>query len=697
VPLVTHVHGAHAIEDSDGYAEAWFLAAANNIPAGYATVGTWYDTFKAEAQSRFGQRWDRGSAVFQYQNDQAATTLWYHDHALGMTRVNVYAGPAGFYNLRGGAFDAPAGVLPGPAPMPGDPPGRKYYEIPIAIQDRSFNADGSLFYPDSRDFFGDVPAGGPFVPTTDVPPIWNPEFFGNTMLVNGNTWPRLRVEPRRYRFRLLNGCDARFLKLALQTLGGAPVPMWQIGAEGGFLPAAVETIELLMSSAERADVIVDFSLYGGQTIRMLNFAPDEPYNGDPLQLPSDPATTGQVMQFEVVLPLASPDLSTPPQLLGALPAEPSNAKAVDLMRQVSLNEMTSVSFAPAFDAPIMAMLGLTAFDAVGNPVGIPLGWANRMTEKPKLGATETWEIYNFTGDAHPIHLHQVQFQVLNREPFGVPGAVARGPEARELGFKDTVTAYPGEITRVKATFDLPGLYVWHCHIIEHEDNEMMRRMRIGKKAGVVLEFGFGEGGGAAANDASGFGNNGTIANGTWVSDVSRDGQPGVFLRFNGTGTKVTVPDNNSLDVPEMTLEAWVKPANVSGYRNVILKQLSANPSEGLAYALYANSDGDGGPGTYIRPSGWGSDQRAVAAPRLAVGAWKHLAATYDAQTLRLYVNGALVASTNVTTPLRASGLPLFIGGNPLWGEFFSGLMADVRIYNRALTDAEIKEDMAELV
>ena len=152
VPIVTHVHGAHTTEDSDGYPEAWYLPAANNIPAGYATGGSFYEQFKQEAEAMQGQTWQPGSAVFQYPNDQRPTTLWYHDHALGMTRLNVYAGPAGFYLLRKDG-DKVAAKLPKPAPQRGDKPGTKYREIPIAIQDRSFNADGSLFYPDNRAFF----------------------------------------------------------------------------------------------------------------------------------------------------------------------------------------------------------------------------------------------------------------------------------------------------------------------------------------------------------------------------------------------------------------------------------------------------------------------------------------------------------------------------------------------------------------
>ncbi len=245
VPVVTHVHGAVGVGDeSDGYAEAWYLPAAKNIPAGFATVGTWYDRFATKASQKFGVAWGAGFATFQYPNDNRASTIWYHDHTLGMTRLNVYAGPAGFYIVRGGpAGDAAVldsrfgtvATLPGPAPARGDAAGKAYYEIPIAIQDRAFNSDGSLFYPNTREFFDGIT--GPYIPDTDISPIWNPEFFGNCIMVNGNTWPFQTVEQRRYRLRFLNGCQARFLILDFSNIPG--VEVWQIGNEGGFLAAPV--------------------------------------------------------------------------------------------------------------------------------------------------------------------------------------------------------------------------------------------------------------------------------------------------------------------------------------------------------------------------------------------------------------------------------------------------------------------------
>ena len=474
VPIVTHVHGAHTNDHSDGYAEAWYVPNAKNIPAGFARFGTWYRPFQVAFQSTYGMEWQPGTAVFQYPNDQRATTLWYHDHTLGMTRLNVYAGPAGFYLIRGGPDDivkttsGSAAVLPGPAPGVGADPFGRFYEIPIAIQDRSFNSDGSLFYPDSREFFDEF--AGPYIPDSDISPIWNPEFFGNTMVVNGRTWPYLQVEPRRYRFRLLNGCNSRFLILKMSN----GTPFWQIGAEGGFLPTPVMLNQLLMGPAERADVIVDFTnVPVGTEIILQNLGPDEPFGGGTPGVdfdPADPNTTGQVMQFRVVAATGT-DPSTPPSQL-VLPSITKLGVASNT-RQVSLNEEDSAVL-PGI-GPRAALLGVV--DSNGTtPVGISKVWDDPITENPAFNATEVWEIYNFTEDAHPIHIHEVQFEVVNRQPFG---GATRGPESSETAFKDTVIAYPGEITRVKAKFDIPGLFVWHCHIVEHEDNEMMRPYRVG--------------------------------------------------------------------------------------------------------------------------------------------------------------------------------------------------------------------------
>jgi bilirubin oxidase len=494
VPIVTHVHGAHTREDSDGYAEAWYLPDAKDTPRGYATTGTFFDYFS----KKYGHNWKPGTAAFKYPNDQPATTLWYHDHTLGMTRLNVYAGPAGFWLIRGGEYDMELGYV---APGVGDDPLGEYTEIPIVVQDRSFNDDGSLFYPDNRAFFEGLDPSQlqiPFIPDeacdglmSDVSPIWNPEFFGNMMVVNGFTWPYLEVEQRRYRFRMLNGCNSRFLDLKMTTtprmnddvFNSPEQSFWQIGADQGFLPAPAELDHLLMAPAERADVIVDFTnVPVGTELYLVNDGPDAPFGGISLEDLSHWESTGLVMKF-VVKAASNGDVTTPPWelTLPALPVLP----ATDVRRTVSLNEEESHSVRVSEDqdgnvvldcdngevfGPTSALLG-----TVGpNGIGEPLTWSENITENPAVGSTEEWEIHNFTEDAHPIHVHLVKFEVLGRGRNGTDE-----PEAWETGFKDTVIAYPGEITRIKANYDLAGFYVWHCHIVEHEDNEMMRPYHIG--------------------------------------------------------------------------------------------------------------------------------------------------------------------------------------------------------------------------
>jgi spore coat protein A len=536
VPMVTHVHGAHTTDESDGYAEAWYLPKANNIPSGYATEGTWYNTFKAQFLAEHGETWEQGSATFRYPNEQRPATLWYHDHTLGMTRLNVYAGPAGFYLLRGGPLDDvrdsqtnKKAVLPGPAPTVGSDPFGTFFEIPIAIQDRSFTTEAQLFYPEDRAYFEGLAPEDLLIPfhpddacdglPSDVAPIWNPEFFGNTIVVNGRTWPFLNVQQRRYRLRMLNGCQARYLILDFSGITG--VQVHQIGAEGGYLPVPYDITaagnRLLMSPAERADLIVDFTGVAAGSYELANVGPDEPFGGGNFDA-ANPDTTGKIMQF-IVGPIVGVDSTTPAQFL-ALPAR-APLGAASVTRRVSLNEEESKTVRVLLDGngdwitpvvlacdapeavpfgPTAALLGTLEPDPLnpGQFVSRPLMWTDPagITETPALGATELWEIYNYTVDAHPIHLHEVMFEVVNRQPFdtatgtvidpntGQPYPI-RLPEAWETGTKDTVTAYPGEVTRIRVTFDLPGLYVWHCHIVEHEDNEMMRPYTVGSMPAFV--------------------------------------------------------------------------------------------------------------------------------------------------------------------------------------------------------------------
>jgi bilirubin oxidase len=276
------------------------------------------------------------------------------------------------------------------------------------------------------------------------------------------------------------------------------VPFGQIGADGGFLPAPVVLPQLLIAGAERVDAIVDFTNVDPGTYYLINEGPDEPFGGglpgDGSFASADPETTGQVMKIVVVGPPALTDTSTPLADL-SLPAR-TLLSAATYTRTVSLNEAESESVfvitangkikesrsprAVAF-APVEALLGIaTVVNEVIAPT--PLEWMEPVTENIALNSTEIWEIYDFTEDAHPIHIHQVQFEVVNREdilidPINGTATLAgniTGPEPGETGTKDTVLVYPSKLTRVKAHFDLPGLYVWHCHILSHEDNEMMR-------------------------------------------------------------------------------------------------------------------------------------------------------------------------------------------------------------------------------
>ncbi len=569
VPMVVHVHGAHVGPGSDGYPEAWWLPRADNIDCvgvdkdrkkfdDYACNGTFFESAEGADTAR---ALGRGYAIDLYSNDQPTSTLWYHDHTLGITRMNVYAGGAGFWLIRD-KKDRETGLLkgrlPGPAPKLGQDPNcsvkskgknkrkcvrERIREIPLAIQPKSFNSDGTQYFPADRAFFEGLSPGTVFAdnpdlnipflpqPTSDIAPAWNPEAFFNTMVVNGRTWPQLKVASERYRFRVLNAADSRFLNMALfvvnpdgTTMGAEEIPFYQIGSEQGLLPKVVR-IEtgfatalpgdgsdvgsgvtavpgrfaeqaLLVGPAERADVIVDFSgLRDGTVVRMVNTAPDSPFGGfgDPI---ADPGTTGQVMQFVVDTKLnQKKDRSTPPARL-VLDTNPGGVPKLGpsgFTQNLALLEEDSGKV--CIDVDMNGVINWVPGNPVGSNLppdcpqgGVPFGpreavlgvngsgggtvqlWDDPIAQNPGVGDIETWELWNWSADGHPIHLHLVKFEVVNREIIG--GAVIP-PEPWEMGWKDTVIAYPGEVTRVKAKFDIPGLYVWHCHILSHEDNEMM--------------------------------------------------------------------------------------------------------------------------------------------------------------------------------------------------------------------------------
>jgi len=438
VPLVTHLHGGHTESASDGLPDAWFTP----------------------NYSLTGPGWVK--EVLHYDNDQEGATLWYHDHALGITRLNVYAGLAGFYLLRDDNEDE----LVGQQMLPTGP-----YEIEMAIQDRMFTSDGELFYPSEPEVEG-APDPGHL-----------PEMFGNVMLVNSMAWPVLEVEPRQYRFRLLNGCDSRVLRCFLSDPNAPDMPVpatWKIGNDDGLLNVPIQMTQWLQAPGERLDMVFDFSdpALWGRTFVLRNIAKTPFPSGDPV----DPRTTGQVMAFRVARPL---DTSVYP--VTALPQKPN-----------TLRPLLGVIHQPVPNTQARQLILFEGTDEYGR-LQSKLGtfadgammWNDPITENPMVNDTEVWEIYNTTMDAHPIHLHLVSFLVVDRQAY--KGTVdpetgkisnlklgkSRTVPYDERSWKDTVIMYPGEVTRIVATFDREGLYVWHCHILSHEDHEMMRPFYVG--------------------------------------------------------------------------------------------------------------------------------------------------------------------------------------------------------------------------
>ena len=381
VRSVVHLHGAKVPPESDGYPENWYVPGK--------------------------------SATYYYPNQQDAALLWYHDHTLGINRLNVLAGLLGLCIVRDPveeALNLPKGK----------------YEIPLVLYDRMFDQDGQLYYPVSQ---------YPSVP-------WVPEFFGNAILANGKLLPYLEVEPRKYRFRVLNGANGRFFHLSLANKLG----LHQIGTDQGLLPAPVALKQLTLAPAERADVVIDFSDSAGEQIILKN----------------DFAVP--VMQFRVSRGKVSDASSLPAALRPVRKIAESEAVKT---RTLKLGEID---------------------DLIQNPVVMLLNdthWKMPVTEDPVLNSVEIWNLVNVTDDAHPIHLHLVRFQILDRRPFEAFAyqyenilryrGAAIPPEAGEAGWKDTVRADPKMITRIIVPFEgYAGRYVWHCHILEHEDNEMMR-------------------------------------------------------------------------------------------------------------------------------------------------------------------------------------------------------------------------------
>ena len=397
--FVPHLHGAHVSEASDGYPE-------NSFPPGQQTL-------------------------YHYPNSQLPATLWYHDHALGITRLNVQMGLAGFYLLRDG-LEQSLGLPSGP------------FEIPLAIQDRTFHADGSLKYPE----------------------MWMEHVFGDTVLVNGKVWPYLDVARGKYRFRMLNGSSSRTYRLALSS--GAPFSV--IGMEGGLLPAPTLVTQVTLGPGERADVVIDFAPYpAGTEIVLLNSAP-APFPGQ-----SGIGVIPNVMKFRVTA------------LSGHTAPLPAALRPITLLSEASAS-VTREFYLEKGPADACSSFRWQITSIVN---GIPVGSRfDDLSEFPQLGATEIWSFANKSGVTHPIHLHLVMFQVLDRQAFEIVGGqiVPLGarvpPPPQEAGWKDTVQVGPNEIVRWITRFVNPidpagetytGRFPYHCHILEHEDHEMMRQ------------------------------------------------------------------------------------------------------------------------------------------------------------------------------------------------------------------------------
>jgi spore coat protein A len=400
-----HLHGGRTPSASDGYPDDWYVP------------GT--------------------SRVCTYPLQQDAATLWYHDHAMGLNRLNIYAGLYGMALIRDTIEDA--------LHLPSGP-----YEIPLMIADRMITRDGQLYYPDS---------GDPEHP-------WVSEFGGESILVNGKIFPYLEVEPRLYRIRLLNAANSRFFNLSfalsLAQDAAHPHPFHMIGGDQGLLPAPVPMKQLLIAPAERADLLIDFSAAAGRDVHLVS-------------------GLANVMQFRVA---QTPKARVPH------PSQPHRDGWETNSLPATLRPITRT---PESAATVTRTITLTEIDNQhGDTMIMVLNktrWHQPVTETPKLGATEVWEFVNLTEDTHPMHLHLVRFQVLDRRVFDDYAYRMKNtrrylndatpPEPHERGWKDVVQCPPTQITRIIVTFDgYAGRYLYHCHILEHEANDMMRPFEV---------------------------------------------------------------------------------------------------------------------------------------------------------------------------------------------------------------------------
>jgi len=447
---IPHLHGGHTAARFDGTPEQWWTADGVKGP-------------------------DYVTNTFTYLNDQPASLIWYHDHTLGATRLKPYLGLAAAY-LVFDKIDNGNTILGQKVPA-----GYGKYHLPLVIQDKQFNIDGTLFYPTEAE-------GG-----SGDHSIWVPEFFGDTPVINGKAYPYLDAQPRRYRLRLLNGSQARFYSLHFK-LGESDLPFWVIGSEGGLLPQPAQKSSLVIAPGERFDVIVDFTdIAPGSTVMMTNDAKAPYPDGD------DDLTVTELMKINIItLVTGDPDDTMLPANL-QLPAISRLAPTPNLKSRDVVAKENMVG-PPGEEEPNEMLLNGYHF-------------MDPTTDFIKVGTTETWQWINLTVDAHPMHPHLVTFQVVNRQKIDVAaytnawaayldsGRTTTKPDVssyltedpidpapEEMGYKDTVKTPPGYVTRTRAKFTLNatslldydwrtksfGKWVYHCHILEHEENDMMR-------------------------------------------------------------------------------------------------------------------------------------------------------------------------------------------------------------------------------
>jgi len=557
VPAVPHLHGGEVPAVLDGGPEAWFLSDQGDS-TGYTKHGAAYYTKNASDPDNV--------AVYRYPNSQEAAPIWFHDHLLGATRINAtFAGLAGAYAIIDPDLALPVGLHPVGLQQTD---GTVNYSVPLVIQDRMFDTNGQLFFPN--------------VGVNPEHPIWAPEFVGDTIVVNGKVWPYLDVDQQRYRFYLIDGSNSRPYDMFLEDLtSGIKGPrMWVIATDGGYLDTPVlidpnapakSAIQksLVMMPGERYEIIVDFAdpvWQGLLKAKKVTF----PLNlvlrntADTVDGPPDATTDGRIMQFRVSA-TAPADTSYDPakhtairtgsqtikRLVNTANGKLAPGVTVDKTRLLTLNEVSGST-----GEPLEALVNNSKWNGIrpgdGEIPGSTLLKGLWFTELPNEGDTEVWEIVNLTVDAHPIHLHGIQFQILNRQAidsiaygaaydalfpgsvfiggYGPPLAYApsaasggkyggnpdvdpyllgvrQAPVPYEAGWKDTAIMPPGQVTRIVARFApqskaindpamyfsydpsaLDGYYVWHCHITDHEDNEMMRPYQFQPFDGAIRDY-----------------------------------------------------------------------------------------------------------------------------------------------------------------------------------------------------------------